>query len=108
MKKFLITTTLFLSMTSSVFAAGNEFLIQIKDHKFFPPILEIEAEKKFVLIVENLDQTLEEFESHDLRKEKMIRPGKKVRIPVGALKAGEYEFVGEFHEDTAKGKIIVK
>ena len=108
MKKTLIATTLFISLISSAFAAENEFLIQIKNHKFSPEILEIPAEKNFTLIIENLDKTLEEFESDDLRKEKLVRSNKKVKIKVGGLKKGEYKFYGDFHKKTAKGKIIIK
>jgi len=29
-------------------------------------------------------------------------------VGVGPLEAGQYEFHGEYHEDTAKGTIVVK
>jgi hypothetical protein len=108
MKKFLITTTLFFSIFSSALAAKEEYLIQIKDHKFIPEILEIPAKKEFILIVENLDRTLEEFESDDLKKEKLVRSGKKIKLNIQALETGEYRFYGDFHQKTAQGKIIVK
>ena len=108
MKKLFITTIALTSLISSAFAANSEYLIQIKDHKFQPEKLEIKAGSDFVLVIENLDKTLEEFESDDLKKEKLVRAGKKVSIPVGALKAGEYKFYGDFHQKTAQGKIIVK
>ena len=66
------------------------------------------AGKKVKLIVKNEDATPEEFESKKLKREKVI-PGKsQATIFVGPLKAGEYPFVGEFHEDTASGKLLVK
>lgn len=110
MKKKFITASLlsfFLSNTTS-FASETEYLIQIKDHKFMPSNLEIPANKKFNLVIENLDKTLEEFESDDLKKEKLVGAGKKITIPVNALKAGEYKFYGDFHQKTAQGKIVVK
>jgi hypothetical protein len=59
-------------------------------------------------VVENRDSTPEEFESHSLKREKVI-PGKSsATILIGPLKAGEYKFVGEFHEATAKGVIVAK
>jgi plastocyanin len=88
--------------------ANNEFLIQIKDHKFVPSTINVSANNNFKLIIENLDKTLEEFESDDLKKEKLIPSGKKITISVNALKAGEYKFYGDFHQKTAQGKIIVK
>jgi len=61
-----------------------------------------------VLVVTNRDKTAEEFESRELRIEKVIPPGKTVRLRVPALKAGTYPFVGEYHEKTAKGRIIAE
>jgi plastocyanin len=83
-------------------------LVQIKDHKFEPSNIEVLAGEKFKLIVENLDQTLEEFESNDLKKEKLINGNKKVAIVINPLKSGEYRFFGDFHQKTAQGKIIAK
>jgi hypothetical protein len=40
--------------------------------------------------------------------EKVIAGHTKGTIWVGPLPAGEYKFVGEFHEDTAQGKLIAK
>jgi plastocyanin len=110
MKNFIRTTLLsaFILATSQAYAQEQKFLIQIKDHKFIPEKLEIPANQKFKLIVENLDKTLEEFESTDLKKEKIIGGGKKVIIVIEPLKTGEYNFFGDFHQKTAKGKIIVK
>jgi hypothetical protein len=84
----------------------NEILVQIKDHRFQPEIIEVAANQKFKLLVENLDKTLEEFESNDLRKEKLVGGGKKVIIIIGPLKPGEYKFFGDFHQKTAQGKIL--
>ncbi len=95
-------------LASNASAQEQEFLIQIKDHKFIPESFEAPANQKFKLIVENLDKTLEEFESVDLKKEKIVNGGKKVTIIIDPLKSGEYSFFGDFHQKTARGKIIVK
>jgi len=59
-------------------------------------------------VVENKDATPEEFEMSKPKVEKVI-PGKtKATIFVGPLKPGEYKFVGEFNEKTAKGVIVAK
>ena len=108
MKKTLLTLAFTLSFIASAFAAKNEILVQIKDHKFSPAVIEVKAGEKFTLVIENLDSTLEEFESDDLRKEKLVRSGKKIKIPVSGLKAGEYKFYGDFHQKTAQGKVVVK
>jgi len=98
-----------LSLSLGAFAQeSTDFAITIKDHKFSPDRIEIPAGKKVKLVVDNQDATPEEFESHPLKVEKVI-PGKsKATIFVGPLKAGEYKFVGEFNEKTAKGVIVAK
>ncbi len=108
MKKLFAITALSFVLASQALSADAEYLVQIKDHKFSPEQIEIPANKNFKLVIENLDKTLEEFESDDLHKEKLVNAGKKVTIPVSALKAGEYKFYGDFHQKTAQGKIIVK
>ena len=87
---------------------SNEFLIQIKNHKFYPDIIKVKENVKFKLIIENLDSTVEEFESDDLKKEKLIQAGKSITIPIKGLSSGEYKFYGDFHQKTAQGKIVVK
>ena len=91
------------------FAAGEpELNVAIEAHKFVPDRIEVPAGQKVKLLVENRDATPEEFESETLKIEKVI-PGKgKATIYVGPLKAGEYKFVGEYNEKTAKGVIVAK
>ena len=107
MKKFLVLLAL-LTLASQAFAASDEFNIQIKDHKFIPAILEVPAEQKFKLVIENLDETAAEFESHDLNKEKIIMGNKKATLIITPLKAGTYNFFDDFHAKETVGKIIAK
>ena len=106
MKRLALAVLLSGSLTA--FAQDADFAIAIKDHKFSPDRIEIPAGKKVKLVVDNQDSTPEEFESSSMKIEKVI-PGKsKATIYVGPLKAGEYKFVGEFNEKTAKGVIVAK
>ena len=103
------TTALLAAFSISALAAGEpEFSLTIENHKFAPDRIEVPAGKKVKLLVENKDAAPEEFESTELKIEKVI-PGKsKGTIFVGPLKPGEYKFVGEFNEKTAKGVIVAK
>jgi plastocyanin len=104
----IITLFSFATLSSQAFAAKNpEYKITIKNHKFFPQNLEIPAGKKVKLIVENQDASAEEFESHDLNREKIISGNKSVIIYVGPLKEGTYKYFGEFNPKTAQGTITV-
>lgn len=83
-------------------------VLTIRDHKFDPTEIRIPADHAVSLVVKNLDSTPEEFESKPLRIEKIVPPNSEATFNVRPLKAGRYKFVGEFHEDTAKGEIIVE
>jgi plastocyanin len=89
-------------------AADAEFILVIRNHRFEPAEVRVPAGQKVKLIVHNQDGTPEEFESHELNREKLIAPGAKVSIFVGPLKPGRYPFVGEFHEKTARGILIAE
>ena len=89
-------------------AEDTAFTLEIKDHKFQPAELTVPAGKKVKLTVKNLDSSPEEFESKSLRVEKVIPGGKEGSVFIGPLKPGRYTFVGEFHEKTAKGVIVVQ
>ena len=82
--------------------------LRIKDHKFEPGELEIPAGTRVKIVVRNEDPTPEEFESHVLHREKMVRPGGQATIYVGPLSPGRYEFFGEKHPDTARGAVVVR
>lgn len=91
-----------------VLAETPELLIRIKDHKFEPATLDVPVNTKVKLIVKNEDPTPEEFESDDLKREKVVAGNSSITIIVGPLAAGEYAFEGEFNAKTAQGKLIVK
>jgi hypothetical protein len=89
-------------------AGAQEYVLTIKDHRFTPTEIKGPANKRVQLTVVNDDPTPEEFESHEMKVEKVI-PGKsKAVVRVGPLKPGRYPFFGEFHEATAKGTLIAE
>ena len=94
--------------TQSAFSADNAYTVTIKGHRFEPSQVEVPAGKKLRLLVKNLDPTPEEFESHDLKREKVIAGNGHATITIGPLKPGTYRFVGEYHESTAQGQIVAK
>lgn len=89
-------------------AADAEVTLVIKNHRFIPAELKLPAGQKVKLVVDNQDATPEEFESHDLNREKVIAPNSKASIFIGPLKPGRYAFIGEFNEATAKGVVIAE
>ena len=88
--------------------ADEPLRLVIRDHRFEPSRLDVPAGVAFKLIVQNTDATAEEFDSSDLHREKVVPAGKEVPLSIGPLTKGEYKFVGEYHEDTAKGVLVAK
>ncbi len=89
-------------------AQDDGYVLTFKDNKLEPAELQVPAGREFKLVVKNADQTPEEFESGDLKIEKIIAGGSEAEFTIKALEAGSYEVYGEFHEDTAKGHIVAK
>jgi plastocyanin len=95
-------------LPSLAFAADLEYTLIIRDHHFEPAEIRIPAGKKVKLLVDNQDATAEEFESHELNREKVV-PGKsKLPVFIGPLAPGRYPFYGDFHQQTATGVIIAE
>ena len=87
---------------------AQEFTVTIKNHRFTPSELKVPANKRIQLTVVNDDPTPEEFESKEMKVEKVI-PGKsKGIVRIGPLAPGRYPFFGEFNEATAKGTVIAE
>ena len=105
---YLIIMMFFFISKSATAADLPVYELKIEEHRFNPSRLDIPAGTKVKLVVKNLDATPEEFESYELNREKIV-PGKsEIIVYIGPLEPGEYVFFGDFHQDTAQGKISVK
>ena len=97
-----------LFLVNSAYADSNVINIQIQKGRFSPSEINIAADTKVQLIIENLDDTPEEFESYDLNREVFINPNSKASFYIGPLSPGVYKFEGEFSPQTAQGVVRVK
>jgi len=88
--------------------APKEIPLAIEGHRFTPTQISVAAGVPFVLVITNKDAGAEEFESRELRVEKVIPAGKTVRVRIAALKKGTYPFFGDFHPRTAQGRIVAE
>ncbi|HEY7787121.1 MAG TPA: cupredoxin domain-containing protein [Casimicrobiaceae bacterium] len=84
------------------------FKLVARDGAFIPPVIEVPAGKRVRIEITNDGKTAIEFESRDLKQEKVIPPGGKATVTINAMKPGEYRFFDEFHEKTGQGKLVVK
>lgn len=94
------------------FAHAADDTVQVKliaqGGKFIPTEIKAPANKRIELLVENKGPGAEEFESKELKREKVIPEGQTVKITLGTLKKGVYKFFGDYHAETAQGKLIVE
>jgi plastocyanin domain-containing protein len=89
-------------------ADGDAVVITIKNHRFEPSQVNVFANKKIKLRIENKDPTPEEFESYPLGREKVVPGNGSIILYVGPLAPGKYSFFGDYNEKTAQGVLIAK
>jgi len=108
------TKTILFLMAASLLAGPTfaadapEFPLAIAGHRFSPDEIRVKAGTPFILVIANKDSTAEEFDSQDLRMEKVIPGNKTTRLRMPALKPGTYKFIGEYNAATAKGRIVAE
>lgn len=82
--------------------------VTISGHVFTPAEIHVKAGQPVLLHIQNRDATPEEFESSALKVEKVIAADGEATVRIRPLKPGRYKFVGEYHEDTARGVLVAE
>jgi hypothetical protein len=88
--------------------AAEPVRLILKDHRFTPAEVSVAANERFRIEVVNQDPTPAEFESSDLRVEKIIVPDGSISVMAGPLKPGTYAFFDDYHPDEAKGTVTAR
>ena len=100
-----------IALCSPFALAAEEMLVlklSAKDGKFEPLKLEVPAGKRFKIEISNDGKGPMEFESKDLKQEKVLAAGGKSSVVINALKPGTYVFFDEYHPEAPKGQIVAK
>ena len=84
------------------------FHLEMKAGRFEPTEIVVPANTRFKLVLHNAGPDAEEFESLELKKEKVLAPGATSFLVFVPLKPGSYRFFGDFHPDTAQGHIVAR
>ena len=79
--------------------------LTLKNHRFAPATFTVPSGQRVRVTLINQDAATEEFDSHDLRLEQVVTPMGRISFDIGPLQAGQYRFMGEFHPETAQGKV---
>jgi hypothetical protein len=93
---------------TSVAAEEPVFNLTIKDHRYTPAEFEVPANVKVRLLIKNEDSSPEEFESAELHREKVVLGNSEMTVFIGPLKPGRYEYIGDFHRESAHGVITAR
>jgi hypothetical protein len=107
----LIATTLALASFASLVAKAADpvtYEITLKNQKFAPAELKVPAGTPFIIKLKNGNDAPAEFESKDMKFEKVVAGHTEVVVKVKALPKGTFKFVDEYHEDTALGTVVAE
>lgn len=83
------------------------FKLTIDDRGFTPAELHVPTGTKIEVAIHNSRTTKAEFESLELRREKIIPAGGDDTVYIGPLSPGEYTFIDDFMP-TARGRVIAR
>jgi c-di-GMP-binding flagellar brake protein YcgR len=84
------------------------FRIEFEDGKITPQRLEVPANTRFKIELINKGKTPIEFESTQLKKEKVVAPDSQSFIVFRTLDPGEYDFFDDFHLDAPHAVLVAK
>src|SRR5262249_23991820 len=88
-------------------AADVQIALTLEKNQFQPAEVKVKANTPFVLVITNKNPKAAEFESKDLRVEKVVPAGKTVNVRIRALKPGTYAFFDDFNQQTT-GRIVAE
>ena len=94
------------SVPSTAARAADPIRLVLKNHGFTPTIVKVPANERLLFEITNGDATPSEFESSDLRVEKIVVPGGRILVRAGPLKPGTYSFFDDYHPDRARGTVV--
>jgi uncharacterized protein (DUF2141 family) len=102
----------FLTAAASVGAAwaadaSAEIPLTVEKRQFRPAEVKVRAGAPFFLVITNNDSAPIEFESKELRVEKVVPAGATVKVRMRALRPGTYPFIDDFHHETT-GRIVAE
>ncbi|WP_395609979.1 cupredoxin domain-containing protein [Pseudomonas sp. B22129] len=107
MPRILRTPALLLALTGASCAAHADQVITlaVQNHTFSPSTFTVPAGERFRIQLTNNDDSVDEFESYDMKFEKIVVPGNTITVFAGPMHPGTYSFFDDYHPDQAKGTV---
>lgn len=84
------------------------FRIEFRDGEVTPREIVVPAGTRIKLDLHNLGETPAEFESLELRKEKVLAPKSSSSLIIRTLAPGRYDFFDDFHPGSPPAVLIAK
>ena len=84
------------------------FRIEFNNGKITPNRIEVPAKTRIRLELVNVGDSPAEFESVELRKEKVLAPKSETVMVIRTLDPGEYAFFDDFHLDHPPALVVAK
>lgn len=78
-------------------AEPPKLVVTLQDHRFTPDHLTVPAGQRFLIELTNRDGAVAEFESYDMKFEKIVVAGGTVTVHAGPLHPGTYKFFDDYH-----------
>jgi hypothetical protein len=98
-----------ITLSAPTFASdGDASEIHFRNGRFEPAQLVVPANTPFRVQVTNSDTAAIEFESFELHRERVVRPGQTITVLMAPVAPGTYKFFDDFHHDAAAGAILAK
>ncbi|WP_158809261.1 cupredoxin domain-containing protein [Beijerinckia sp. L45] len=93
---------------STARADEPSFAIEFNDGTMTPLRIEVPANTRFKINLTNKGKTPAEFESNELRLEKVLAAGSASTLVIRTLDPGEYKFFDDFHPDAPQAVLVAK
>jgi plastocyanin len=82
--------------------------IRLAEGRFQPSELVVQAGAPFTIQVTNASEAAIEFESFELHRERVVKPGETIVVRFPSISAGSYRFFDDFHSEVPSGAIVAK
>ena len=90
-----------LPLASTRAASLPTYALSLKDKTFTPAALAVPAGQRFRITLTNVNATAAEFESYDMKFEKIVVPAGSATVFAGPLRAGTYKVFDDYQPDAA-------
>lgn len=103
-----LAAAILMALAAPAYADDASVHLTLKDHHFDPAEPTASAKQPLTIEVANEDTTAAEFESKELKVEKVVPAHGKITVHVRALPPGRYRFFDDYHESETFGFLVVK